>query len=93
MRILREIDECRTGEVGAILRREGLYSSHLTKWRQEREEAERAALSPKKRGRKAKEADEATRRVAELEGENLRLQKRLREAEVIIEVPKNSHCY
>lgn len=67
MRILREIDVCRAGEVGAILRREGLYSSHLTKWRQEREESERDALSPKKRGRKAKEADGAARRVAELE--------------------------
>lgn len=88
LRILREIDACGPGEIGAILRREGLYSSHLTKWRREREEAERDALTPKQRGRKPKKADPVSLRIAELEQQNQALQERLRQAEVIIEVQK-----
>jgi transposase len=52
-RILAEADACKeAGEIGALLRREGIYSSHLTTWRKQRAAAERAALEPKKRGRK-----------------------------------------
>jgi transposase len=87
-RILREADHCELGELGALLRREGLYSSHLTKWRRQRAEAEREALAPKKRGRKAAEPNPAAQRVAELERENARLQRRVQQAEAVIEVQK-----
>lgn len=87
-RILREADLCQPGELGALLRREGLYSSHLTTWRRQREEAEREALAPKKRGRKAVEANPLARRVAELEREKVQLQRRLQRAEAVIEVQK-----
>ena len=52
-RILAEADRCtERGQIGALLRREGLYASHLEKWRQQRDQAARAALAPHKRGRK-----------------------------------------
>lgn len=88
LRILREADACAPGEVGALLRREGLYSSHLTTWRRQREAGELEALAPKKRGRKASEPDPSAKRIAELERENRRLQQKLRQAEKIIEVQK-----
>lgn len=89
LRILREADGCQApGEVGALLRREGLYSSHLTTWRRQREQGALAALMPKKRGRPAPPAHPLARRVVELEGENTRLQRRLQQAETIIEVQK-----
>ena len=87
-RILQEADRCQPGELGALLRREGLYSSLLSKWRQQRERAEREALAPKKRGRKPNRRDPAAERIAELERENQRLRKHLQEAEAIIEVQK-----
>jgi len=88
LRILREADACAPGEVGALLRREGLYSSHLTEWRRQRERGELEALTPKKRGRKAQEPDPLAKRIAQLERENQRLQRRLQQAEKIIEVQK-----
>jgi len=89
LRILREAEACsEPGEVGALLRREGLYSSHLASWRQQREEGALAALS-KKRGRKPKRPSAEARRVAELERENERLRRQLQKAETIIEVQKN----
>src|SRR5215470_9710754 len=67
-RILREADACTTpGAIGALLRREGLYSSHLVVWRRARGGSELAALTPKKRGRKATPVDARDRRIAELE--------------------------
>jgi transposase-like protein len=87
-RILREADTCADGELGSMLRREGLYFSHLTTWRRQREQGELDALGPKKRGRKGKERNPLAKRVAELERENRRLQKRLEKAEVIIDVQK-----
>jgi len=72
--------------VGALLRREGVYSSHLTTWR--REQGSLAALSPKKRGRPAVPPSPLARRVAELERDNARLTQRLQQAETIIAVPK-----
>src|SRR3972149_3197258 len=75
---------------GALLRREGLYSSHLTTWRRQREQGSLAALSPKKRGRPAVPPSPLARRVAELERENARLTHRLQQAETIIAVQKNS---
>jgi transposase len=86
-RILEEADHCtEPGQIGALLRREGLYSSHLSTWRRQREHGLIQALSPKKRGRKRK--DELEREVAKLQRENERLQTSLEQAEMIIEVQK-----
>lgn len=88
-RILSEVERCtQVGEVGRILRREGLYSSHLSKWRQQHEAGSRAALAPKKRGRKPREVDPLARRVAELERESAQLRQKLEQAEIIIAVQK-----
>jgi transposase len=87
--VLRQADACAgTGELGALLRREGLYSSHLTTWRRQREQGSLAALSPRKRGRLAVPPSPLARRVAELERENARLTQRLQQAETIIVVQK-----
>ncbi len=67
-RILKEADACATpGAVGALLRREGLYSSHLVVWRRARGRGELAALAPKQRGRKPTPVDPRDRKIAELE--------------------------
>ena len=88
LRILAKADRCsKPGEIGKLLRKEGLYSSHLSKWRQQREEGALAALS-KKRGRKPRPVDPQAKRVAELERENARLRQKLEKAETIIEVQK-----
>jgi len=89
LRILREADACKKpGEIGALLRREGLYSSHLASWRAARERGELRALSPKKRGPKAKRPDPREKRIAELERENRRLQARAERAEALVAVQK-----
>jgi transposase-like protein len=89
LRVLREADTgAGAGEIGALLRREGLYSSHLTTWRRQREQGALAALTPKKRGRAAGPVSPLARRVAELEREKARLERRLKQAETIIEVQK-----
>ena len=74
--------------MGALLRREGLYSSHLTTWRKQREKGKLDGLAPKKRGRKAKPINPLARRVRELESETRRLQKQLDKAETIISFQK-----
>ena len=74
--------------VGELLRREGLYSSHLTNWRRLREEGSLSSLKPKKRGRKRKPNDEVTQELERLRRENQKLAERLRQAETIIEVQK-----
>lgn len=87
LRILEEVERCtERGQVGALLRREGLYSSHLSKWRQQRAEGQLQALSPHKRGRKA--AEVGVEELARLERENERLRARLEQAEMIIDVQK-----
>ena len=87
--VLRQADACAgTGELGALLRREGFYLSHLTTWRRQREPGSLAALTPKKRGRPAVPPSPLARRVAELERENTRLSQRLQQAETIIAVQK-----
>ena len=86
-RILEEADHCtESGQIGALLRREGLYSSHLSTWRRQRDQGLVQALSPKKRGRKRK--DEMEREVSRLQRENEGLQASLEQAEMIIEVQK-----
>ena len=87
--ILAEADMCvEPGQLGALLRREGLYSSHLTTWRRQREEGLLDALSPKKRGRKKKPKNPLADKVARLEKVNRRLQQKLKQAELIIEAQK-----
>jgi transposase-like protein len=87
LRILEEADACtKRGQIGALLRREGLYSSHLANWRQQRALGQLEGLSPKKRGRKA--PDPAEVELARLQRENERLRSRLEQAEIIIDVQK-----
>lgn len=89
LRILREAGRCtKPGEVGALLRREGLYSSHLSSWRQARQRGELAGLTPRRRGPKAKPVDPRDRKIAELEREKKRLEARLERAEGLIELQK-----
>lgn len=89
LRILREAEACtRPGELGALLRREGLYSSHLTAWRAARKRGELAGVSAKKRGREPKQRDARDRRIAELEREVKRLRARAERAEGLVEVQK-----
>jgi transposase-like protein len=85
-RILAEADHCtEAGEVGALLRREGLYSSHLSRWRQQLQTEQLVRLQPQKRGRKADpQAGEMTR----LQRENEQLKTQLERAELIIEAQK-----
>ena len=90
LRILDQADRCEPGEIGALLRREGLYSSHLTTWRRQREAGALAALAPHKRGPKAKPEGIALARLRELERENAQLRERLAQAETIIDVQKKS---
>ena len=88
-RILKEADRCRQpGEIGALLRREGLYSSHLTTWRKARDRGELAGLRPKKRGAKPDPEKVVARETEKLNRENARLKKKLEQAELIIEVQK-----
>jgi transposase-like protein len=89
LRILAEADTCtRPGQLGALLRREGLYSSNLSTWCQQREKGILKAMTPRKRGRKRKEKNPLTQKVAQLEKQNRRLQQRLKKAELIIEAQK-----
>jgi transposase-like protein len=84
LRILRAAEGCRSaGEIGALLRREGLYSSHLANWRAQ----QAAALQPRKRGRHPHKSPLAAR-VAQLEHQNERLRRELEKAQIIIEVQK-----
>ena len=86
--ILDRAEDCRDdGAIGALLRREGLYSSHLTTWRRQREQGEREALTPKKRGRKPT-ANPLAEENQKLRADNARLSRRLEQAELIIDVQK-----
>ena len=87
LRILEEADRCtERGQIGEMLRREGLYSSHLSKWRQQRARGQLQGLSPKKRGRSVQ--DPSAAELAQLRRENERLRAKLEQAEIIIEVQK-----
>jgi len=90
-RILREADAAHNaGEIGTLLRREGLYSSHLNTWRRVRERGELAGLSPKRRGRKEKAVNPLAKRVVELERDKRRLERRLKQAELLLEIQKKA---
>jgi transposase len=86
LRILREADRCKAaGEVGALLRREGLYSSHLANWRRQREAGGLSEMRSRKRGPKGRAVDS---RLKQQEREIARLKGRLEQAETIIEIQK-----
>ena len=89
LRILTLADACnKTGDLGALLRREGLYSSHLTTWRRQRKEGTLAGLTPRKRGRKEAERNPLQAENEKLRRENERLANRLKRAEIIIDAQK-----
>lgn len=89
-RIVKEADGCKgAGEVGALLRREGLYSSHLAKWREARDRGELApGATTKKRGPKGTASDPRDERIAEQAREIARLSARAERAEAIMEIQK-----
>jgi len=88
-RILEAADRCSMpGEIGALMRREGVYSSSLSTWRRQRENAGLDALAPKKRGPKPDEARIEARQLAQMTRERDRLQERLDKALLVIDVQK-----
>ena len=88
LRILREVDRAKgAGEVGAILRREGLYSSHLTHWRHDRDRVAKAGLAARKRGPKGRVEDP---RIKQLERENAKLKRRNQRLEALVEIQKKA---
>jgi transposase len=89
LRILEEAEACtEPGEIGALLRREGIYSSYLSRWRQARDRGQLTALGLQRRGPKPATDAALVREVARLRREKERLQARLDQAEAIIEVQK-----
>lgn len=91
-RILAEADACtERGELGALLRREGLYSSHLAAWRTARRQNGAQGLEPKKRGARPRPAAarESERRVAALEKQLRRMTERAEKAEALVDLQKN----
>jgi transposase-like protein len=88
LRILKEADAC--ADLGALLRREGLYSSNLTSWRNQMDRGVLTALSPKKRGRKESVRNPLQTENEKLQKENARLTKRLKRAELIIDIQKKA---
>ncbi len=88
-KILQEVDACRQpGEVAALLRREGLYSSHLAAWRAARRRGELAGLAPKARGPKPRRPDPRDRTIAELKRDLARATARAERAEALVELQK-----
>lgn len=87
--ILRKAEACKQpGEIGALLRSEGLYSSHLTTWRMARERGELAGLAPRKRGRKTSAPDARDKTIVDLERQVTRLTGRAERAEALVEIQK-----
>lgn len=88
-RILREADACsKPGELGALLRSEGLYSSHLAGWRRARRNGEMDGLGPKRRGRKPAPVDPRDKKIRELERQLAQVTRRAERAEGLVEVQK-----
>jgi transposase len=89
LKVLREADHCRQpGEIGGLLRREGLYWSNLTTWRKQRASGELAGLSARKRGPQRREKNPLAERVRALERDKGRLKRRAERAEGIVELQK-----
>ena len=88
LRILREVERAKApGEVGAILRREGLYSSLLTQWRRDRDRVAKTGLAARKRGPKAKAVDP---KIKQLERENAKLRRRNERVELLLSIQKKA---
>lgn len=88
LRILREVERAKEpGAIGVILRREGLYSSHLVTWRRERDRVAKAGLAARKRGPQAPPKDP---RITQLERENARLRRRNQQVETLLEIQKKA---
>lgn len=89
LKILKKVDGCKEpGEIGEILRREGLYSSYLTTWRRQRDEGTLKGLKPKNRGRKTREKNPLEAELKKVRRENVRLHRKLEQAEAIIDIQK-----
>jgi len=89
--ILEKADRCtEPGEIGSLLRREGLYSSHLSQWRRQRENGALAGLSPQKRGPRKQPTNPLAHRVEAQQREITKLQKKLEQAEIIIDFQKKT---
>lgn len=89
LRILREADACAgSGQIGVLLRREGLYSSSLTQWRRQRDEGALDGLRARKRGPEAIKSSPLGKQLQKVEKENADLKKQLQQAHTIIEVQK-----
>lgn len=88
LRILEEIDRARPGDIGAILRREGLYSSNVGRWRRQRDAGQLRGLALAKPGPQSPPANPLKSNVERLERENARLRERLTRAEAVIELQK-----
>ena len=78
------------GEVGALLRREDLYSSHLSTWRRQRDEGQLQALSPRKRGRQGRKDHPLARELAQVRREKAVVERKLKQAELIISIQKRA---
>jgi transposase len=90
LQILQETDSCEAGQIGAILRREGLYSSHLTCWRRQRQQGQMAALTEHKRGRPAEPVNPLAAEVERLRRENQQLLKRMEQLELLVDIQKKT---
>jgi transposase-like protein len=89
-RVLKEADACAApGAIGALLRREGLYSSLLVEWRRARGRGELAALAPKKRGRRPAPGDPRDQQIRELERQLAQMTGRAERAEILVDAQKN----
>ena len=92
LKIVREAAACKeAGQIGALLRREGLYASMLADWRRRFEQGGRRSLQPRRRGPQAKEKSPLAGKVAELERQKKQLEKRLAKAEMIIDFQEKVH--
>ena len=90
-RILKEADRCtHPGEIGALLRREGLYASALTAWRAARARGELTGLAPKQRGPRARRGDPRDRKIAAQEREIAQWRARAQRAEALVEIQKKA---
>lgn len=91
LKIVEAADRCtELGQIGALLRREGLYSSHLRTWRNQRQQGQLQALSDNKRGRKATLPPSVKKELEQLRRENQRLRQKMQQAELIIDIQKKA---
>ncbi|MCW2240430.1 hypothetical protein [Azospirillum canadense] len=89
LRILEEIDRARPGDIGAVLRREGLYSSNVGRWRRQRDAGQLHGLTPAKPGPRSAPANSNKGDLERLQRENARLRERLTRAQAVMELQKN----